>query len=92
METGIRGDSRRARIAPRAGTKEDIFAMGAIERLAQGDIVVLDGETETEPEARDAPITSASSRADYSATHPGIVRSVHEDYIRAGADIITTNT
>ena len=25
-------------------------------------------------------------------THPDVVRSVHEDYIRAGADVIITNT
>ena len=66
--------------------------MGVIERLRSGDLVVLDGATGTELEARGAPQTSDASWAECSATHPEIVRDVHEDYVRAGADIITTNT
>ncbi|MCY3024452.1 MAG: homocysteine S-methyltransferase family protein, partial [Planctomycetota bacterium] len=30
--------------------------------------------------------------AEANLTHPEIVRAVHEDYIRAGADVITANT
>ena len=66
--------------------------MGVMERLRSGDLVVLDGATGTELEARGAPQTSDAAWADCSATHPEIVRDVHEDYVRAGADIITTNT
>ncbi|MBT5433124.1 MAG: homocysteine S-methyltransferase family protein [Alphaproteobacteria bacterium] len=66
--------------------------MTLIERLAQGEILVLDGATGTELEVRGAPQTSDAAWADCSATHPEIVCAVHEDYIRAGADIITTNT
>ena len=53
---------------------------------------MLDGATGTELEARGAPQTSDAAWADCTATHPEIVCAVHEDYIRAGADIITTNT
>tara|TARA_Y100001934_G_scaffold39800_1_gene47351 strand:+ start:29366 stop:30325 length:960 start_codon:yes stop_codon:yes gene_type:complete len=63
-----------------------------IERLRGGKAVVLDGANGTELEERGAPQTSDAAWADCSATHPEIVRAVHEDYIRAGADIITTNT
>ena len=66
--------------------------MGVIERLRIGEPVVLDGATGTELEARGAPQTSDAAWADCSATHPEIVCAVHEDYIRAGAEIITTNT
>ena len=66
--------------------------MTLIERLTKGDFLVLDGANGTELEARDAPKTSDASWADCSVTHPEIVCAVHEDYIRAGADIITTNT
>ncbi len=66
--------------------------MGVMERLRSGGLVVLDGATGTELEARGAPQTSDASWADCNATHPDIVRDVHEDYVRAGADIITTNT
>ena len=66
--------------------------MGVMERLCRGDLVVLDGATGTELEARGSPQTSDASWADCSVTHPEIVRDVHEDYVRAGADIITTNT
>ena len=66
--------------------------MGVMERLCRGDLVVLDGATGTELEARGSPQSSDASWADCSVTHPEIVRDVHEDYVRAGADIITTNT
>jgi S-methylmethionine-dependent homocysteine/selenocysteine methylase len=66
--------------------------MPLIERLAKGDVLVLDGANGTELEVRGAPKTSDAAWADCSATHPEIVCAVHEDYIRAGADIITTNT
>lgn len=66
--------------------------MAVIERLRAGEPVLLDGANGTELEARGAPQTSDASWADCSATHPEIVRAVHEDYVRAGADIITTNT
>ena len=66
--------------------------MEFVQRLAREDILVLDGATGTELEARGAPQTSDAAWADCSATHPEIVLGVHEDYIRAGADIITTNT
>lgn len=62
------------------------------QRLERGDILVLDGATGTELEARGAPQTSDAAWADCSATHPEIVSAVHADYVRAGADIITTNT
>ncbi len=61
-----------------------------IERLQGGEAVVLDGANGTEFEAPGAPQTSDAAWADCSATHPEIVRAVHEDYIRAGGGDGTT--
>jgi S-methylmethionine-dependent homocysteine/selenocysteine methylase len=62
------------------------------ERLDRGEIVLLDGATGTELQRRGVPMHDVAWSASALATHPDTVRSVHEDYIRAGADIITTNS
>jgi homocysteine S-methyltransferase len=62
------------------------------ERLARGDVVILDGATGTEIERRGVPMDGQAWSATANLTHPDVVRDVHEDYIRAGADVIITNT
>ena len=62
------------------------------QRLDGGEVVVLDGAMGTELEKRGVPMDDAAWSAAALMTHPDTVREVHEDYIRAGADIITTNT
>lgn len=62
------------------------------ERLAQGELIILDGATGTELEHRGVPMHGRAWSAAALKTHPKIVRQVHEDYIRAGADVVTTNT
>src|SRR5918996_3441217 len=62
------------------------------ERLDAGEIVILDGAMGTELERRGFPMDDVAWDAAAQATHPDLVREVHEDYIRAGADVITTNT
>jgi S-methylmethionine-dependent homocysteine/selenocysteine methylase len=62
------------------------------DRLAAGEVVVLDGGTGSEIEARGAPMDGAAWSALANVTHPDAVRSVHEDYIRAGADVVIANT
>lgn len=61
-------------------------------RIESGDVVVLDGATGTELEKRGVPMDDAAWCAAALVTHPETVREVHEDYIRAGADVIITNT
>jgi homocysteine S-methyltransferase len=63
-----------------------------VDPLAKDGVVVLDGGMGTELEARGA-------RMDYEAwsglanlEDPDLVRRVHEDYIRAGADVVIANT
>ncbi len=61
-------------------------------RLAQGEIIILDGAISSEIQRRGVALdrTSWASRA--TLEHPEIVREMHADYIRAGADVITANT
>jgi methionine synthase I (cobalamin-dependent) len=68
-------------------------AMAAIARkLADGDTIVLDGATGTELQNRGAPMDEGAWCAVATATHPDLLRTIHEDYVRAGADIVTANT
>ena len=62
------------------------------ERLAAGELILLDGAIGTELERRGAEMNHAAWCATATRTHPEILRSIHEDYIRAGADIVTANT
>src|SRR5919202_4396073 len=62
------------------------------QRLDGGETVLLDGAMGTELERRRVPMDAVGWDAAALPTHPATVREVHEDYIRAGADVITTNT
>lgn len=61
-------------------------------RLSTDDLLLLDGATGSELTRRhvdtDLPLWSATALIDA----PDVVGAIHEDYIRAGAQIITTNT
>ncbi len=61
-------------------------------KLAAGETIILDGGTGTDIQRRGAPMSGETWCADVNATHGEIVRAVHDDYIAAGADIITANT
>ena len=60
--------------------------------LAAGKIIVIDGATGTELERRGAAMHDKAWCAAATLTAPELLRGVHEDYIRAGARVITTNT
>ncbi|CAN5867587.1 homocysteine S-methyltransferase [soil metagenome] len=62
------------------------------QRLEYGAKILVDGATGTELEKRGVPMDDAAWCATALATHPDVVRDVHEDYIRAGAEVIITNT
>ncbi|MGI9336510.1 MAG: homocysteine S-methyltransferase family protein [Gammaproteobacteria bacterium] len=68
-------------------------ALAAIEAdLEAGKTILIDGATGTELERRGAPMHDKAWCATATLTSPDVLRSVHEDYIRAGARLITTNT
>ncbi len=62
------------------------------QRFEDGAVVLMDGGTGTELEKRGVPMDNAAWCATALATHPDVVREVHEDYIRAGAEVVITNT
>ncbi len=61
-------------------------------KLKSGRTIILDGGTGTDIQRRGAPMSGETWCAAVNLTHPEIVQSVHTDYIRAGADVITANT
>ncbi len=66
--------------------------MSLQERLTSEKTVIMDGGVSTEMErkglAMDGDVWSGTAHL----SHPDLVREVHEDYIRAGAEVITANT
>jgi S-methylmethionine-dependent homocysteine/selenocysteine methylase len=54
--------------------------------------LLLDGGTGRELRRRGVPILDTIWSANGLVVAPGVVRDVHLDYIKAGADVITTNT
>lgn len=62
------------------------------EKLQKGKIVLLDGATGTELQKRGAPMHNETWCGVATLSHGDLLRQIHEDYIRAGADIITANT
>jgi methionine synthase I (cobalamin-dependent) len=62
------------------------------EKIARGGVIVLDGATGTEIERLGGKMDSAAWCGVANMNYPEKVRQVHEAYMRAGADVITTNT
>ena len=63
-----------------------------IERLQAGEVLLLDGGVSTEIRRRGVALDKNVWSGLATKTNPDEVRRVHEDYIRAGAQIITANT
>ena len=61
-------------------------------RLAHGEVVVIDGATGTELEARGVPMDDAAWCGVANLEYADVVRDVHTDYIRAGAAVVIANT
>jgi len=62
------------------------------ERLAAGQVIILDGATGTELERRGVPMHDVSWSGIASLSHPETLRQIHVDYIAAGAEIVIANT
>lgn len=62
------------------------------DRLAAGEVIVMDGATGTELQRRGVPMDHVAWSATAIVTHPDILRAVHDDYIAAGADLVIANT
>lgn len=66
--------------------------LALMQRIQNGDRVLLDGATGTEIERRGVPMLDEAWNGGGAMTHPDIVRKVHEDYMRHGAKIVISNT
>ena len=62
------------------------------QRLDNREVILLDGAVGTQLQATGVPMNPCCWAAIGNHTHPYTVRKMHEDYIRAGVDVITTNT
>lgn len=62
------------------------------QRLRDREVIILDGATGTELQRRGAAMNGDAWCAVATRSHPDLLRAVHVDYIRAGADVITANT
>ena len=70
--------------------------MGAMDslnaRLKVGEVVIMDGGTGTEIQRRGVPVSQENWSGLPMTHNPDLIREIHEDYIKAGAEIIITNT
>ncbi len=62
------------------------------DRITSGEVVIIDGATGSELEARGVPMIYDGWSVLAQLEYPEILRTLHEDYIRAGASVIITNT
>lgn len=63
-----------------------------LEHLRQDDIVLIDGGTASELRRRGATLSPAAWSATAARDNPALLEAIHAEYIRAGAEVITTNT
>jgi len=61
-------------------------------RIADGEKILIDGATGTELERLGVPMVENAWNSGGTLSHPDTLRQVHEDYIRAGAELIIANT
>src|SRR5713101_5779991 len=62
------------------------------DRIDRGDVIILDGAVGTGLQNLGVPMHGIAWAAAGLQTHPFTTRRLHEIYINAGVDIITTNT
>lgn len=58
--------------------------------LAEESCLILDGALGTELESRDYDVSGHLWSAKYLLDNPQVLKEIHEDYLQAGADILTT--
>jgi S-methylmethionine-dependent homocysteine/selenocysteine methylase len=62
------------------------------QRILAGECILIDGATGTEIERRGVPQLDNAWNGGGALSHPEILRTVHEDYLCLGAEIIISNT
>jgi hypothetical protein len=69
-----------------------VSAAEVFRRLADGELVIIDGGTGTQLQAEGVPVDDVAWSARANLEQPEVVQRVHEQYIRAGAEVIIANT
>ncbi len=62
------------------------------DRIDAGDVLVIDGGMGTELERRGVPMDAQSWAGSALKSQPDMIRTIHRDFIDAGADILIANT
>jgi S-methylmethionine-dependent homocysteine/selenocysteine methylase len=62
------------------------------ERIGAGELIIIDGGMGSEIEAQGVPMDDTAWCALANLRHVDVVQDIHEQYIRAGADVIIANT
>jgi S-methylmethionine-dependent homocysteine/selenocysteine methylase len=62
------------------------------DRIDRGDVIILDGAVGTGLQNTGVPMHGIAWAAAALQTHPFTVRQLHETYVKAGVDVLTTNT
>lgn len=63
-----------------------------IDKLEADEILIIDGGMGSELQRRGVAMDAHAWSGPAALAHEGLVREIHEDYVRAGAEVITTNT
>jgi S-methylmethionine-dependent homocysteine/selenocysteine methylase len=75
-----------------APNRHSAFYDRLCERIARGEIVILDGGTGTELQALGVPMDGEAWSAVANLTHLDTVQGLHASFLAAGADVLITNT
>ncbi|HYA50783.1 MAG TPA: homocysteine S-methyltransferase family protein, partial [Streptosporangiaceae bacterium] len=67
-------------------------AENVLGRLADGELVIIDGGMGSQLQAEGVPMDEVAWSARANLDHPDVVQRVHEEFIRAGAEVIIANT
>jgi S-methylmethionine-dependent homocysteine/selenocysteine methylase len=67
-------------------------AEGVLGRVADGELVIIDGGMGSQLQAEGVPMDDVAWSARANLDQPDAVQRVHEEYIRAGAEVIIANT
>src|SRR6185437_6085655 len=76
-----------------AGEEPGVDVAGVIAgRLAEGGLVIIDGGMGSQLQAEGVPMDEVAWSARANLDQPEVVQRVHEEFIRAGAEVIIANT
>ena len=67
-------------------------AEAVLGRLADGELVIIDGGMGSQLQAEGVPMDDVAWSARANLDQPDVVQRVHEEFIRAGAEVIIANT